>query len=75
MKNFTDYVMESFDRSDVIFKDNELREDYFRVASLMSLVEGLETAVKKGSGIAKKELPIYREMLKIMKRSDLGKVM
>jgi hypothetical protein len=61
-------------KSDILFQDNNTRGLFFRVAdNLPALVQEMEKAAAQGSATAKKELVLYRKMLDLLNKSDLGK--
>jgi hypothetical protein len=61
---------------DILLQDNNTRALYYRIAdNLPAFVKELEISAERGSAFALKELPIYKAMLELFNKSELGKHM
>lgn len=64
------------EKLDVLLLDNNTRALYYRIAdNLPTFVRELEISANRGSEMALKELPIYKTMLELFNKSELGKHM
>ena len=73
-KEVNNSLTEKVDKKDPIL-DNQIKSQYYKIAdNLSDLVYTLDLASDNGSEIAKEELSIYKQMLKLFDKSRLGQI-